>query len=468
MSMKRSGSVRAGRAVVAAVSVLFGIGAWWLVRGGVPLRDGIPEADPLAMARSQLEQGQGELAWETLASRVRPDAEAHWLLSRAALQRGDLQTAEASLAEARSLGFENNPMRTEPAVFVGSDRCVSCHAEIAHDQQASHHASTFAGADDLHQLPLPDGPIPDPEVPEVIHSFRKEGDQVIVETEVAGERFSMVLSHLMGSGHHGTTPVGIDPLGNVVELRLSHYAKEVGWDLTTGHLPRPAVPSEFLGRTLAPHEQQSCLNCHTTHLQPDESAASWAVVEGGVRCEQCHGPGGNHLAAVNSGFSEPAIMRPRLASDEQVVNLCGTCHRASESGPQDESSNPFLVRFQATTFVRSACFTQSASTAKFDCVSCHNPHRNAETDPRHYDSVCLSCHSDGRLTDQPIASPTPQEFTAQSLCPIETTQGCVSCHMPPRESSMRNTLFTDHHIRVQEDLNRVDPPDSVSEQRAEE
>ncbi|WP_169972984.1 tetratricopeptide repeat protein [Tautonia rosea] len=416
------------------------------------------------MARSLLEQGQGELAWETLAARVRPDAEAHWLLSRAALQRGDLQTAESALSEARTLGFDDDPMRVEPAVYVGSDRCVSCHGEIGRDQQTSHHASTFTGVADLDQLPIPDEPLADPEDPEVIHSFRRDGDQIIVETSVADERFELVLSHLMGSGHHGFTPVGIDRFGNVVELRLSHYAGDVGWDLTTGHLPRPGFPSEFLGRPLPEHEQQSCLNCHTTHLQTNSSPPQFTVLEGGVRCERCHGPGGNHLAAVEGGFSEPAIVRPRLGSANQVVNLCADCHRASESGPQDESSNPFLVRFQATTFVRSACYTQSPTSAKFDCVSCHNPHRNVETNPTHYDTVCLSCHSDSRSNDFARASRQPQDLASTLFCPIETTQSCVTCHMPPRESSMRHTRFTDHHIRVQADLEGLD----LTDPRAEE
>lgn len=450
-------------------AVVLGLGAWWSIPGPDPAADAPPDPDSLAIARSQLEQGAAELAWETLAARLRPDAEAHWLISRAALQRLDRPTAEAALAEARSLGFVDDPMRTEPAPHVGSARCVSCHAEIGHDQRSSHHALTFADRSELGQLPLPDGPIADPEVPAVRHSFRREGDQILVETEVEGERFAMVLSHLMGSGHHGTTPVGIDPLGNVVELRLSYYAGGVGWDLTTGHAPRPGLPSEFLGRTLPAHEQESCLSCHTTRVEPADAPARLTVVEGGIGCERCHGPGGNHVAAVAAGFSEPAIARPRLASADQVIYLCGDCHRSSDTGPLEASSSPLLVRFQATTFVRSACYTRSPAPAAFDCVSCHNPHRDVETDPAHYETVCLSCHSGGRPADPPAESAGPIPSVARTLCPIEPTGGCVSCHMPPRESSMRNTTFTDHHIRVQRDLPPAGPgtPDRQAD-RADE
>jgi hypothetical protein len=112
------------------------------------------------------------------------------------------------------------------------------------------------------------------------------------------------------------------------------------------------------------------------------------------------------------------------------------------------SDEPTFVRFQAATLVRSPCYSKSPASAKFDCVTCHDPHRNAETNPMFYEAICLSCHAGP-------ASPSV-EFTidpaSQVPCSVEPRQGCLACHMPDRPSSMRHTPFTDHHIRIQQDM----------------
>jgi hypothetical protein len=80
-------------------------------------------------------------------------------------------------------------------------------------------------------------------------------------------------------------------------------------------------------------------------------------------------------------------------------------------------------------------------------VSCHDPHRNLEHDPRHYEAACLSCHP-GPAAD----SPGPG---GQAPCPVNPTRGCIDCHMPRRPSTMQHTEFTDHHIRVPSDRPRA-------------
>ena len=107
-----------------------------------------------------------------------------------------------------------------------------------------------------------------------------------------------------------------------------------------------------------------------------------------IGCEKCHGPGGNHLLAIAAKFPDPAIARPNLASGARVVKICAQCH--SPRGKTVSPDDPNSVRFQGTTLTWSRCYTESNDA--LDCVTCHDPHRNAVTSPSHYETRCLSCH----------------------------------------------------------------------------
>ncbi|QDV35421.1 tetratricopeptide repeat protein [Tautonia plasticadhaerens] len=433
-----------------AVLALAGLLGWgWVMMGG----DGrveVPGGVGVARARTLLESGRAGEAREVLAAISRPDGEALWLLSRAELQLGRVDEASAALSRAGAAGLVEDPMRAEPSPFVGSGRCAECHAEIARSQRSSHHALTLRDASGPGEFPLPDGPVVDPEEPTVSHRIGREGDGALaVETEAAGEQFLAVIDRLVGSGRHAMTPLGTDEQGGPRELRLSHYAGGVGWDLTTGHPEHPGSPDGFLGRPLGSAEQDQCLDCHSTNFREVLAGSGPTLADGGIGCERCHGPGGNHLRAVDLGFPSPAIARPKRATAGQVLALCGDCHKPLDAGPpMFASDEPMFVRFQAATLVRSACSTKSPASAKFDCVSCHDPHRDAEADPGFYEAACLSCHSGpGR---PPAGAALPP--ASQVPCPVDPLRGCVGCHMPKRPSSMRHAMFTDHHIRVQQDM----------------
>jgi hypothetical protein len=106
---------------------------------------------------------------------------------------------------------------------------------------------------------------------------------------------------------------------------------------------------------------------------------------------------------------------------------------------------PSFIRFQAPTFMKSRCYVESGS---FSCVTCHNPHKDAETSPAAYEAVCLQCHSAAKSI-APEPAPTIEE--GARACPVDQAKGCLNCHMPKVPNAVPNAEFTDHHIRVRKD-----------------
>jgi tetratricopeptide (TPR) repeat protein len=370
------------------------------------------------LARHRLSLGQPEQARAALVGI--DDPEARWLRDRAALQQGRPVEDRSNPA--------GDPLAQEPAPYVGSAQCAACHGPIARSHRASHHARTFWTGAALDGLPLPGGPLPDPANPAVVHTLQHEGHTTRVETRMEGRSYQAVVAYAFGSGNLGVTPVCHDEAGAWYELRMSRYADGPVWDRTTGQDLVPAVASEWLGKTLNDDELRRCVDCHTTAPRAVRSDAGPLAGDHGIGCERCHGPGGNHLQAVAAGLTDLAIARPKLASGEPIVRLCGRCH--SPKGRLVSPSDPTSVRFQATTLTWSRCYTQSRD--QLDCVTCHNPHRDAETSPTFYEAKCIECHGPA----------------ATSHCPINPTRDCIGCHMPTVRDAIPHSPFTDHHIRV--------------------
>lgn len=382
------------------------------------------------------------------------DAEAHWLLSRVALQQGEGDRASAELERAREYSRLHADPR-EPAPYVGAARCASCHREIARAQQGGHHAMTFLSGKSLGELALPEGEIPDPHNQEVVHELKREGGHVALTTRVGNETLRALADYALGSDCRALTMVGRDQEGVIRELRMSHYHEGPPWDMTTGHETRPSENRQYLGRRLSRDMERQCLGCHTTCVPQSLSQTGPAAADGGIGCERCHGPGGNHLAAVNFGSVDLAIGRPRLLSHEQSLMVCAPCHspRTQELAIDD----PLAVRFPGATFPMSRCYTESERG--LSCTTCHDPHRDVETDVREYEAVCLSCHSsqESPSTETPRSGVRKGRRRIVSLpakakrvaCPVEPRQGCVSCHMPKVTTNLgHNQRFSDHRIRV--------------------
>lgn len=401
--------------------------------------DVAPGALRKRLARALLQLGRPSEARNTIEPVVQGasggvDREAAWLLSRTHLQEGNWALASAALAQAGDF-HESDPMAFEPASYVGSAACADCHAATYRSQQSSHHAHTFATGQALAKQAWPPQPLTDPRDRDVSFEFASRAEGVRIHADVNKHMYDALVLYALGSGSRATTFVVRDGANRMREFRVSRFAKDVGWDLTLHHPDRPSSPDGYLGNAMPADSLRNCVHCHSTDFRAALEGTGPEAADHGIGCERCHGPGGNHLKAVAGKFADMAIVQPKAGSAQERSALCAQCHQ----GPRGADVNaPDFVRFQGPNIARSRCYTES--DGNFDCITCHNPHRNAETSAAHYEAICLQCHIAKRETEKAAGR--------GNACPVNPRTDCLSCHMPTIPDAVPHTPFTDHYIRV--------------------
>ena len=399
------------------------------------------------LVRAWLRCGRAAEARDALAPLLaeQPDREAFWLSSRVALWENNRKAAAQALEKAGGFG-DDDPTIPEPAPWVGHFTCATCHPKIHQSQQGSRHARTLCWGPRLEALPLRGGAIVDPGNTRVQHHLTAgtKSEPVRVEAKVDGRLFSAVILYLIGSGNRGQTPIVRDNAVRYWEYRLTRYALPADWDTTIHHPARPQADSGYLGRPIPEDEVRHCLKCHATNPDAVRQARPEATEARGIDCERCHGPGGNHLQAMKLNFPDVAIAQPRLASGAQRGALCAQCHRAPRGTPADL---PDFVRFQSPNLARSRCSIES--DGKMDCITCHDPHRDAKTEHSFFEAICLNCHGEpgARNGRSDAATHESNQVPARS-CSVNPTHGCVGCHMPRVSNVIPHTSYTDHFIRI--------------------
>ena len=402
-----------------------------------------PAAVRLMVARAMLETQRPGAASMLLnrAETEKGSPEAAWLLSRVHLQMGSIDKAAEDLKRAGTFAADRIH-EPEPARYVGARACKACHVKEYDAEQSSRHATTLSHGPDMRKIPLPDRPVADPADPAIVHTFTREGENVRVKTKVGDASYEALLDYALGSGHRGITMIGKDTEGTFRELRISQYSeKGLAWDVTSGFSPHPSDPREYLGKVLSPAGFRDCIHCHTTQFRSIADRSGPEAADRGIGCERCHGPGGNHVLAMNLGFPDPAIARFTEATGPQRMTACSGCHASDGTFPP---TDPQFIRFQSTTLPFSKCYVEAKG--KLDCVTCHNPHQKLETSANAYEAKCLNCHG-------PKTSKVEDVFH-RVACPVNAKSDCLKCHMPTREDVVPHTSFTDHHIRVHREEKR--------------
>lgn len=225
------------------------------------------------------------------------------------------------------------------------------------------------------------------------------------------------------------------------ESRVSYFHHLHRLSLTIGDAAAPsaASPLRALGRPLFTLAAARCFGCHTTGALR-ASGFHPALARPGVRCEECHGPGSAHVAALRAHrYRHPEIFNPARLSPSGQVRFCGSCHRTLSMVLARNLAGRIDVRFQPYRLVLSQCWEARPNDARLSCLTCHDPHQPLATRARSYDHACLACHSP--------AVRQPRGRAVARLCPV-AQHACVRCHMPRVQVRAAHYRFVDHDIRI--------------------
>ncbi len=408
-----------------------------------------------SIARTFLRAGRPTEGREVLESipAHQADREVSWLLSRAFLQEGDNARARAMIARAGAYR-KDHLLEEEPGPYVGEARCQPCHPSVFQDSLASRHTRTYYRGEQLRSLPRPDRPLPDPTDPGVTHTIQETDGRLCEETRVGERVFRAVIEYAFGSSDRYLTMVGRDANERHRILRLSYYqtAAGKGWDRTLLNLEEPAHAEDFRGRPISVCDDViKCLYCHVTFPRAGRERIGPETADRAIGCERCHGPGAHHLAAIAAGLPDLAIVSPADASPRAVSERqCNDCHILDRSyARRDDRENPYWIRSQGAGWAWSRCNTESGGA--FGCVTCHDPHRDARsTSTAEYEAKCLACHSAATapLPGKPAPGPRSETGPGARACPVNSTKGCIACHMPVERNEASHLDLSDHYIRI--------------------
>jgi hypothetical protein len=322
--------------------------------------------------------------------------------------------------------------------YVGRTRCAECHTYQASTQPETPMAHALEPVADCQvlstheRLTFRNGP----------YSYeitrQRNGSTYTVTDGV--KTISEPLLYCFGLGKVGQTYV-FKHNGSFYETRVSYYPAVGGLDFTTSHSHQvPTSVDEALGRPVGPDEERGCFGCHAP-AAVNESGLHLDSLIPGVTCESCHGPGGEHIAAVKARkLKDLHIFNPgKLNPNDLSQEFCGSCHRSFDNVmlmPKQGGLNN--VRFQPYRIFNS--HGHNSSDPRISCIACHDPHLKLEREAASYDSKCLACHLSSvteARTDKRAAPP----------CPV-SNRLCATCHMPKVDIPEMHFKFTDHWIRI--------------------
>ncbi len=332
------------------------------------------------------------------------------------------------------------------AKYVGAQACAKCHVEEASTQHATamgRAAQTVETSEVLRsnsRLTFRSGPY--------AYEIIRRGDKSYYTVTDGTETVSEPVLYSFGQGKAGQTYV-FRHNGSLWETRVSFYKELKGLDWTMGYqLSVPTSLESALGRAIPANEVRECFTCHTTAAVNGSQLQLEGLIPG-VSCEACHGPGAEHITAMEAkDFKNKRIFNPgKMEPDEMSQEFCGSCHRSAEQVMTNKPLNGVVsVRFQPYRIFTSR--GHDPDDARLRCTACHNPHENPKEDAAFYDAKCLACHRSGEsLKSAQVAKMEEGQERQAKPCPV-SQRLCVTCHMPKVEVPGTHFKFTDHRIRI--------------------
>lgn len=266
---------------------------------------------------------------------------------------------------------------------------------------------------------------------------------------------------MIGAGINGYGPI-VEQDHYLFQAPLSYYTNPATWG------PSPGYAATDLGfnRPIL----NGCIFCHSGRANPiagtNGQYAEQPFSQAAIGCENCHGPGAAHIAAMKapaSGASDTRIVNPRRLTPYLADNICMACHQTGDvrilkpgkaysdirpGQPLDNVLSIFLVpptkesppdidhveHYYSMTL--SKCYR--ASRGRLSCLSCHDPHiqPTAAEAPAYYARKCMACHTNSSCK-LPLATRMRQS----------PPNNCIGCHMPKRDIQViSHSSATNHRI----------------------
>jgi len=400
---------------------------------------------------------------------------------------------------------EPTPTPTQVPAFLGSTVCVGCHTgispEIVNKWQSSLHSSIYrdpasAAAEFL---------IPEASWTGTVKVSGTVSGSVYTVTatlEIRNSHERWFVMHF-GDGDreyrvdrvHGgkSIPSNADPrnpnrAGGTAYIGKQRYQTKIGdayYILPFQYNPTPDLDEKRKGwvaynpnnwttpqgnyalNLTTQSEDRKCAGCHQQGVEPSLAYNSVAgatqyianEVAPNIGCENCHGPGGNHIANLGNPSGKRGIVIPSMFDvADRRLETCGQCHSRGLSvgklGGRDleypfNGERIFLPGDILADFYTDGggdwpdgisrqhhqqyldyLYSKHWAVAKLDCWACHDPHgSDFEHDLKasaRDNGLCLQCHpgmdAQSHTHHGPVANGN-------------SNPRCTDCHMPAVQNS---------------------------------
>ncbi len=390
--------------------------------------------------------------------------------------------ATVSLCQAQSKGKPSHAGRptlsgtsTSTSTYVGSATCTRCHLAIANQFAKTSMGRSLTPITPAFLKTLPvSADYFDAKSGHHFEVHAADGKlfQSEYQTDAGGRdifRNTHPLEWIIGTGENGFGAL-LRRDNYLFQAPLSYYSKAAKWDLSPGY----QNGDYGFNRLILP----GCIYCHSGRPVPVKGFSGKysdpPFAQNSVGCENCHGPGSAHVAAMQDGEEtkgpDPTIVNPSRLSGQLTDDICISCHQTGAARvlkpgktyqdfrpgrPLDETVSIFEIPPTRAnppqddhvehyySMSLSKCFraTQTSANA-MRCITCHDPHVEpaAADAPAFYNAKCLTCHTAKSCTEK-------AEVRHQTIASTPVADNCISCHMPKRDVVViSHSSITNHRV----------------------